>query len=140
MAPLSATATPGLYYAPLPSNFPAVAVIALLASLAPSAVSASSSSDTNSSVSSPLHLVLSSALSSVLLLSTKYYPPAPLSCVLNSRYYVILLFPLASVTVVYVASVVPCSDLVVLRFPPLRPCISPLTPYSHLCRPSGSCI
>ena len=127
VAPPPADAPPGTYYAPLPSDSFVVAVRILLTSPAPPAVLASSS-DTNSSVSFPLHLALSAALSSVPVPPTRYFPPAPSSCVPTGGSAVICILPLAVVAVVSVASAVPLAALTLTRFSPLMSLVLPPAP------------
>ena len=127
----SKVAPPGSSSAPLPSDSPSVAVSILPASPAPPAISASSS-NADSSVYSPLPLVLSSALSSVPLPPTRSFPPAKLCFLLTGGSSVFYLPPLVVVAVVSVASLVSRSAPIVTR---VVPCPSldippaPLPPY-----------
>ena len=115
-APLPDTAPPGSSSAPITSNSPDVSIRILPSSFDPPEVSASSSY-AESSVSSPLHLALLSAISSALLsaLSSgplplpRYFPLELLSLLLVGGSYFVRLLPPAAVSLVSVASVFPCS-------------------------------
>ena len=118
MAPLPAAAPPGSSLAPIPSCPPSVAVSGLPPPPATPAVLASSS-DADSSISSPLHLVLSAALSYVPVLPPQYSPPVPSSCAPTRRSSVVLPLPLAAVSVISIASVIPLVAPALPRFVPL---------------------
>ena len=115
----SAAAPPGPSSAPLPSNYPTVAVSVIPTPPIP---------PLRSQHLPPL-LTPSSPLRSIrrfrlrcppcLYRPRSTSPPAPLSCVLTSRFSAVLLLLLAAIAVVYVASVAPRSSPSVPRFVPL---------------------
>ena len=103
-------------------------------SYTPPAVSASSS-DIDSSVSSSIHLVVSSSLSFVHVPPTQYFPPTPFFCVFTDGFSVVLPPPLAAIVDVYVASVAPLDAPALPRF---SPPLSRITPPSPLPQPLPS--
>ena len=127
MAPPPAAAPPGLSFAPLPSDSLSVAVSIIPTYPSPPVVLASSS-DADSSVSSPLHLALSSALSSGPVPPTRYFPPALPSCVLTGGSSVTLFLPLISVAIIYFASAAPLAAPALLRFSPPPSLVLPPAP------------
>ena len=140
VAPPPEFATPGPPSVPLPSDSLGVTVSSLPASFAPPAF-AHSSSDTNSSVSSPPHSALSSALSSVPLPPAQYFPPNPLSLLCAGGSSVVCGLLLTSVAVPDIPSVVSHSTPSVSRvvtcpslfLPPAL--LPPLLPSHRLLRP-----
>ena len=151
VAPPPAVAPPGSSSAPLLSNSPAVAVSRLPATPAPPTFSASYF-DANSSVSSPLHLAISSALSSMTLPPAWYSPPAQLSFLHAGGSSAVRLLLLAAIAIAFATAALGFSPtdpsmsriihLLSLGLPPsplpppppslriLRPPAPPLTPHS----------
>ena len=127
MVPPPADAPPGPYSTPLPSDFSTVVVSVLPTSPYPPVIS-SFSSGTNSSVSSMLH---STAISSLPVPPTRYFSPAPSSCVLYGGSEVVLLLPFSAVALVSIVSVIPFTAPALSRFaspPSLGLPPAPLTP------------
>ena len=96
--PPSAAAPPSSSSATLPSDSPAIAVAVRGLQASPAVSSSSSTAD--SSISSPLHSALFSALSFVSLPPTWYYLPPLLSFLHAGRYSVVHLLPTAGVAAV----------------------------------------